>query len=226
MPSSCSKAMWIPGNCGRKGPFGDHTGYYSLADEFPVFHLTALTRREQPIYPATIVGPPPKEDCFLAKATERIFLPLLRMQLPEIVDINLPIEGVFHNLALVRIRKRYPGHALKVMHALWGLGQMMFTKIIVVFDEDVNVQDLSEVLWRVGNHIDPERDVCFVRGPVDILDHASPLPGLGSKMGIDATRKWPGEGFTRPWPEAIEMSPEVHERVTRAVATLGLEEKR
>ena len=209
-----------------EGPFGDHTGYYSLADQFPVFHLTAITRREKPIYPATVVGPPPKEDCFLAKATERIFLPLLRMQLPEIVDISLPIEGIFHNLALIRIRKRYPGQALKVMHALWGLGQMMFTKIIVVVDEDVNVQNLSEVIWRVGNNIDPERDVCFVRGPVDILDHASPLPGLGSKMGIDATRKWPGEGFTRPWPEVIEMSPEVRERVSALMATLGLEEKR
>jgi 4-hydroxy-3-polyprenylbenzoate decarboxylase len=178
-----------------------------------VFHLTALTRRANPVYPATIVGRPPKEDRFLAKATERIFLPLIRLQLPELVDLNLPYEGVFHNLALVRIRKRYAGQAYKVMHALWGLGQMMFTKIIAVFDEEIDVQDLSEVLWRLSNNIDPERDVCFVRGPVDILDHASRLPGYGSKMGIDATRKWPEEGFTREWPDAIEMSPEVKARV-------------
>ncbi len=212
-----------PGERRREGPFGDHTGYYSLADDFPVFHLTALTRRAHPVYPATIVGRPPKEDVYLAKATERIFLPLLRMQLPEILDLNLPPEGVFHNLALVRISKRYPGHAQKVMHALWGLGQMMFTKIIAVFDEEVDVQDLSEVLWRLGNHLDPERDVSFVRGPVDILDHASRLPGFGSKMGIDATRKWPGEGFTREWPEALEMSPEVKARVDARWAELHLE---
>ena len=212
-----------PGERRTEGPFGDHTGYYSLADEFPVFHLTGLTRRANPVYPATIVGRPPKEDRFLAKATERIFLPLIRMQLPEIVDMNLPPEGVFHNLALIRIRKRYPGHAYKVMHALWGLGQMMFTKIIAVLDEEVDVQDLGEVLWRLGNHIDPERDVCFVRGPVDILDHASRLPGYGSKMGIDATRKWPEEGFTRPWPDAIEMSPEVKARVDALWADLNLE---
>jgi 4-hydroxy-3-polyprenylbenzoate decarboxylase len=215
-----------PGERRMEGPFGDHTGYYSLADEFPVFHLTALTRRADPVYPATIVGRPPKEDRFLAKATERIFLPLIRAQLPEIVDLNLPPEGVFHNLALVRIRKRYAGHAYKVMHALWGLGQMMFTKIIAVFDEEVDVQDLSEVIWRLGNHIDPERDVCFVRGPVDILDHAARLPGYGSKMGIDATRKWPAEGFARPWPDAIEMSAEVKARVDALWANLNLEGER
>jgi 4-hydroxy-3-polyprenylbenzoate decarboxylase len=213
-----------PGERRTEGPFGDHTGYYSLADEFPVFHLTALTRRNQPVYPATIVGRPPKEDRFLAKATERLFLPLLRAQLPELIDLNLPPEGVFHNLALARISKRYPGHAQKVMHALWGLGQMMFTKIIAVFDEEVDVQDLSEVLWRLGNHIDPERDVHFVPGPVDILDHAARRPGYGSKMGIDATRKWPAEGFTRPWPEAIEMSPEVKARVDSLWESLHLEE--
>ena len=215
-----------PGERRTEGPFGDHTGYYSLADEFPVFHLTALTRREKPVYPATIVGPPPKEDCFLGKATERIFLPLLRVQLPEVVDINLPMEGIFHNLALVRIAKRYPGHALKVMHALWGMGQMMLTKIIVVVDEEVDVQNTSQVIWRVGNNIDPERDICFVRGPVDILDHAARLPGFGSKMGIDATRKLPGEGFTRPWPEVIEMSPEVKARVDALMTALRLEEMR
>ena len=142
----------------------------------------------------------------MAKATERIFLPLLRFQLPEIVDINLPVEGVFHNLAIVSIRKQYPGHARKVMHALWGLGQMMFTKIVVVVEENVNVQDLGEVLWRVGNNIDPRRDVVFVDGPVDVLNHASPMPNYGSKMGIDATRKWPEEGFARDWPPDIEAS--------------------
>ena len=212
-----------PGELKTEGPFGDHTGYYSLPDQFPVFHLTALTRRQKPVYPATIVGPPPKEDCFLAKATERIFLPLLRMHLPEVVDINLPIEGIFHNLAFVRIAKRYPGHAFKVMHALWGLGQMAFTKIIIVVDEEVDVQNLSEVIWWVGNNIEPERDVCFVRGPVDILDHASQLPGFGSKMGMDATRKLPGEGFARPWPDVIEMSHDVKARVDALLASLRLE---
>ena len=215
-----------PGERRREGPFGDHTGYYSAPDDFPVFHLTAITRRAAPVYPATVVGRPPKEDCFLGKATERIFLPLLRMQLPEILDLNLPAEGIFHNLAIVRLRKRYPGHAYKVMHALWGLGQMMFTKIIVVVDEEADAQDLSEVIWRVGNHIDPERDLCFVRGPVDILDHASRLPGFGSKMGIDATRKWPGEGFARPWPEAVEMTPEAKARVDALWPQLGLGERR
>jgi len=210
----------------REGPFGDHTGYYSAPDDFPVFHLTAITRRADPVYPATVVGRPPKEDCFLGKATERIFLPLIRMQLPEILDINLPVEGIFHNLALVRLRKCYPGHAYKIMHALWGMGQMMFTKIIVVVDEEVDVQNLSEVIWRVGNHIDPERDICFVRGPVDILDHASRLPGFGTKMGIDATRKWPGEGFARPWPAAVEMTEEVKARVDQLWPHLPLEEKK
>jgi 4-hydroxy-3-polyprenylbenzoate decarboxylase len=208
-----------PGERRREGPFGDHTGYYSLPEEFPVFHVTALSRRANPVYPATVVGPPPKEDCFLGKATERIFLPLLQAQLPEIVDINLPLEGLFHNLALVRIAKRYPGQAFKVMHALWGLGQMMLTKIIVVVDEEVDVRNFREVVWRVGNNIDPERDVCFVRGPVDILDPAARLPGFGSKMGIDATRKLPGEGFTRPWPKVIEMTPEVRARVDALMAS-------
>ena len=212
-----------PGERMTEGPFGDHTGYYSPPGEFPVFHLTALTRRARPVYPCTIVGRPPKEDCFLGKATERIFLPLLRMQLPEVLDINLPVEGIFHNLALVRMAKRYPGHAFKVMHGLWGLGQMMLTKIIVVVDEEVDVQDLSEVIWRVGNNIDPERDICFVPGPVDILDHAARLTGFGTKMGVDATRKLPGEGFGRSWPDPIEMAPEVKARVDALLADLALE---
>jgi 4-hydroxy-3-polyprenylbenzoate decarboxylase len=212
-----------PGERRSEGPFGDHTGYYSLADEYPVFHVTTLTRRRQTVYPATIVGRPPMEDCFMAKATERLFLPLIKKTLPEIVDLNLPVEGVFHNLAFVAIDKRYPGHARKVMHALWGLGQMMFTKIILVFDKEVDVQDLSQVLWRLGNNVDPRRDAVFVDGPVDALDHASPLPHFGSKMGIDCTRKWPEEGFTREWPEVIMMDPEVKRKVDELWPKLGLE---
>ena len=197
----------------REGPFGDHTGYYSLADDYPVFHVECITRRADPIYPATVVGRPPMEDCFMAKTTERLFLPMLKAVLPEIVDVNLPIEGVFHNLALVSIRKQYPFHARKVMHALWGLGQMMFTKVIVVVDDDVNVQDPSEVVWRVGNNIDPKRDITFAEGPADVLDHAAQHPALSSKIGIDATKKWPAEGFSRPWPDPIVMTPEVKRRI-------------
>jgi 4-hydroxy-3-polyprenylbenzoate decarboxylase len=211
-----------PGERRREGPFGDHTGYYSLPDEYPVFHVTTLTRRRQPIYPATIVGQPPMEDCFMAKATERIFLPLIQKTLPEIVDLNLPVEGVFHNLAFVSIDKRYPGQARKVMHALWGLGQMMFTKIILIFDQEVDVQDLSQVLWRLGNNVDPRRDVVFADGPVDVLDHASPLPHYGSKMGVDCTRKWPEEGFTREWPPVIDMDPEIKRKVDELWPKLGL----
>ncbi len=196
-----------------EGPFGDHTGYYSLPDEYPVFHITCITHRKDLIYPATIVGRPPMEDCYMAKATERIFLPLIKKQLPEIIDINLPIEGVFHNLALVSIDKRYPGHAKKVMHALWGLGQMMFTKIIIVFDKEVDVQNVSEALWRLGNNIDPKRDIVFSEGPVDALDHAAPQPLFGSKMGIDATRKWKEEGFKRQWPDVVEMDKEIKEKI-------------
>ena len=212
-----------PGERRMEGPFGDHTGYYSLEDEYPVFHVECMTMRKDPVYPATIVGRPPMEDCYMAKATERIFLPLIRKTLPEIVDINLPIEGVFHNLAFVSIDKRYAGHARKVMHALWGLGQMMFFKVIVVFDSDVNVQDRAEVLWRLGNNIDPRRDTLFVDGPVDALDHAAPMPRYGSKMGIDATRKWPEEGFTRPWPDVIEMESAVKEKVDALWSRLGLD---
>jgi 4-hydroxy-3-polyprenylbenzoate decarboxylase len=211
-----------PGERRREGPFGDHTGYYSLADDYPVFHVTALTRRRTAVYPATIVGRPPMEDCFMAKATERIFLPLIKRQMPEIVDLNLPVEGVFHNLAFISIDKRYPGHARKVMHAIWGMGQMMFTKIIIVFDREVDVQDLSQVLWRLGNNVDPKRDTVFAEGPVDALDHASPLPHFGSKMGIDATRKWPEEGFTREWPPVIDMDPEVKRKVDELWPKLGL----
>lgn len=192
-----------------EGPFGDHTGYYSLPDMYPVFHISCITHRSKAIYPTTIVGKPPMEDCFMAKATERIFLPLLKLYLPEIVDINLPIEGVFHNCAIVSIDKSYPGHAKKVMCALWGLGQMMFTKVIIVVDSHVNVHDLSGVMWRVFNNVDPKRDFLFVEGPVEVLDHASPLPSYGSKVGIDATKKGPGEGHYREWPDEIKMSQEI-----------------
>jgi|UniRef100_A0A7V6DR46 4-hydroxy-3-polyprenylbenzoate decarboxylase len=211
-----------PGERRLEGPFGDHTGYYSLPDKYPVFHVTTMTRRRQAIYPATIVGQPPMEDCYMAKATERIFLPLIQKTLPEIVDLNLPMEGVFHNLAFISIDKRYPGHARKVMHALWGLGQMMFTKMILIFDKEVDVQNLGQVLWRLGNNVDPRRDVVFVDGPVDALDHASPLPHYGSKMGVDCTRKWAEEGFTRDWPEVIEMDPEIKRKVDALWPKLGL----
>ena len=198
-----------PGERRIEGPFGDHTGYYSLMDEFPVFHITCITHRKDAIYPATIVGKPPMEDCYIAKATERIFLPLLKMQLPEVVDMNLPLEGVFHNIAIVSIDKRYPGHARRVMYALWGMGQMSFTKMIVVVDKWVDVQNLSEVVWRIGNNVDPKRDVVIVEGPLDVLEHASDIPAYGGKMGIDATKKWPSEGFRREWPNDTTMSEEI-----------------
>jgi len=210
------------GELRTEGPFGDHTGFYSLADEYPVFHVTCVTHRKDPIYVTTIVGPPPMEDYFMGKAIERIFLPLMRMQLPEVRDISMPAEGIFHNLILVAIRKSYPGHARKVMHSIWGTGQAMFSKVIVVVDEDVDVQNYSEVAWKALNNIDPERDIQFVMGPVDSLDHASRLVNYGSKMGIDATRKWPGEGFTRPWPEVITMTPEVKQRVDDLWKKAGL----
>jgi 4-hydroxy-3-polyprenylbenzoate decarboxylase len=197
-----------------EGPFGDHTGYYSLAEAYPVFHVTCITRRRDPIYPTTIVGKPPMEDCFLGKATERFFLPLLKKQLPEVVDMNLPLEGIFHNIAFVAIDKRYPGHARKVMHAIWGTGQMMFTKMIVIVDAHVNVQDNSEVLWRLGNNVDWKRDVEIVEGPLDALDHSSPLPKYGAKIGIDATKKWPSEGHLREWPDDIVMTDNVRALVT------------
>jgi 4-hydroxy-3-polyprenylbenzoate decarboxylase len=205
-----------------EGPFGDHTGFYSLADDYPVFHVTCITHRQQPIYPTTIVGRPPMEDAYLGKATERLFLPLLRVTLPEIVDMNLPVHGVFHNLAIIAIKKEYPAHARKVMHALWGLGQMMFTKTLIVVDHDVNVHDLSEVTWIAGNHIDPKRDTVFVEGPVDVLDHAAPVSGYGSKFGIDATRKWRGEGFEREWPEPIVMDPQTKKYIDSIWEKLGI----
>jgi 4-hydroxy-3-polyprenylbenzoate decarboxylase len=188
-----------------EGPFGDHTGFYSLEDQYPVFHVSCITHRKDPIYATTIVGKPPQEDAWMGKAVERIFLPLMKLTIPELVDVNLPIEGVFHNLMIVSIRKSYPGQARKVMNAIWSLGQAMFTKCVVVVDEDVNVQDLADVTLKVFNNIDPERDIQFTLGPVDSLDHAARLANYGSKMGIDATRKWSTEGFTRPWPDEIVM---------------------
>ncbi|MBI4564064.1 MAG: menaquinone biosynthesis decarboxylase [Planctomycetes bacterium] len=205
-----------------EGPFGDHTGYYSLPDEFPVFRVQAVTHRKSPLYHTILVGPPVQEDCFIGGAIERLFLPLMRMQLSEVVDYHMPYEGVFHNLMIVSIRKQYPGHARKVMHAIWGLPQAMFCKMIVVVDADVNVRDYREVAWKALNHIDPERDMEFVMGPIDILDHASRLPGLGSHVGIDATRKWSGEGFTRPWPDEMVMTPEIKAIVDKKWGELGL----
>ena len=206
-----------------EGPFGDHTGFYSLEDEYPVFHITCVTHRKNPIYSTTIVGKPPMEDAWMGKAVERIFLPLMRLTLPEIVDVNLPVEGVFHNLMIVSIKKSYPGHARKVMNGIWSMGQAMFTKCIIVVDEDTDVQDAGAVVWKTLNNIDPERDIQFTLGPVDSLDHASRLPDFGSKMGIDATRKWPSEGFTRPWPGELRMSAEVKALVDRKWKDLGIE---
>ena len=210
------------GELRREGPFGDHTGFYSLEDDYPVFHVTCVTHRKDPIYATTIVGPPPMEDYYMGKAIERIFLPLMRLQLPEVRDICMPAEGIFHNMIFVAIRKSYPGHARKVMHAIWGLGQAMFSKVIVVVDEDVHVQNVSEVAWKALNNIDPERDIQFVMGPVDSLDHASRLVNYGSKMGIDATKKWPEEGFTRPWPDVIRMPEDVSKRVEEMWRRAGL----
>jgi 4-hydroxy-3-polyprenylbenzoate decarboxylase len=205
-----------------EGPFGDHTGFYTLTDTYPVFHLTCITHRKNPIYAATIVGKPPMEDAWMGKAVERIFLPAMKMTIPELVDIHLPVEAVFHNLMIVSIRKSYPGQARKVMNAIWSLGQAMFTKCIVVVDEDCDVQDTAEVVLRVANNIDPERDIQFTLGPIDSLDHAARMPNYGSKMGIDATRKWKAEGFERPWPAMIEMDRATKAKVDAMWARLGL----
>jgi 4-hydroxy-3-polyprenylbenzoate decarboxylase len=198
-----------------EGPFGDHTGFYSPVDKFPVFHITCITHRKNPIYPATVVGKPPMEDCYMGKATERIFLPLLRMQFPEIVDMNLPMEGVFHNAAIISIKKQYPGHGKKIIHGLWGMGQMSFSKLIIVVDEDVDVQDLSTTAWKVLNNVDWRRDIIISEGPVDELDHASSMPRFGGKMGIDATRKMREEGMMRDWPEEINQAEEIKQLVTK-----------
>jgi 4-hydroxy-3-polyprenylbenzoate decarboxylase len=211
------------GELRTEGPFGDHTGFYTMQDDYPVFHITCITHRKDPIYAATIVGKPPMEDAWMGKAVERIFLPLMQLTLPEIVDVNLPPEGVFHNLMVVSIRKSYAGHARKVMNGIWAMGQAMFTKCIIVVDEDCDVQDLAEVTLRTANNIDPERDIQFTLGPVDSLDHASRLPNYGSKMGIDATRKWAAEGFTRPWPPMLTMNEDVKAKVDALWKKLGIE---
>ncbi len=208
-----------------EGPFGDHTGFYSLEGEYPVFHVTCVTHRRDPIYLTTIVGPPPQEDFYMGHAVERIFLPVMKMQYPEIVDIAMPAEGIFHNLMIVSIRKSYPGHARKIMNAIWSLGQAMFTKVIVVVDHDVNLHDFRQVVWKALCAIDPERDVQFVLGPVDSLDHAARRQDFGSKMGVDATRKWATEGFERPWPDEIVMDTATKERVDALWKQTGLKIK-
>jgi 4-hydroxy-3-polyprenylbenzoate decarboxylase len=201
---------WVdPAELKREGPFGDHTGYYSLADDYPVFHVECMTQRKDPLYVHTIVGRPPMEDAFMGYAIERTTLPLLKRQMPEVTDMHMPAEGVFHNLMILAIDKQYPGHARKVMHAIWGLGQAMFTKVIIVVDSDVNVQNMSEVAWRVLANIDPGRDLELARGPADALEHASQYFAYGGKVGIDATRKWKGEGFDREWPEVLSMPADV-----------------
>ncbi|MDD4802379.1 MAG: menaquinone biosynthesis decarboxylase [Syntrophomonas sp.] len=204
-----------------EGPFGDHTGYYSLPGEYPVFHIKCITHRRDAIYPTTIVGKPPQEDCYMALASERIFLPVLKMQMPEIVDMHMPMEGVFHNCVFISIKKSFPGHARKIMNAVWGMGQMMFSKYVVVVDEDVDVQNLSEVLWRIFNNADPKRDTMIVEGPLEVLDHSAPLPLFGSKMGIDATKKWAGEGHLREWPADIKMSKEIIDLVNTKWSEYG-----
>lgn len=205
-----------------EGPFGDHTGFYSLAHWYPAFHVTAITHRKDPIYPATIVGKPPMEDYFLGKATERIFLPLLKMLIPDIIDYSLPISGVFHNCAYIKIKKEYPFQARRVMHAIWGAGQMALTKFIVVVDEHVNVQDEQDILFHLFSNCDPARDMEVAYGPLDILDHAAPDTGAGSKIGFDATAKWKEEGKVRPWPKELEMDAATRELVSRRWREYGL----
>jgi 4-hydroxy-3-polyprenylbenzoate decarboxylase len=207
-----------------EGPFGDHTGVYSLADRYPTFHVQCITHRRDPIFAATVVGKPPMEDAWLGKATERIFLPLLQMVVPEVVDMNLPVEGGFHNLAIVSIKKSYPGHAKKVMNALWGLGHMMMlTRVLIIVDEDVDVQDTRSVSWFVLNNLDPKHDVVMMPGPVDDLDHGSYTPALGLKIGVDATRKGAAEGYTREWPPDMVMDEDTRRRVSSRWKEYGLD---
>jgi 4-hydroxy-3-polyprenylbenzoate decarboxylase len=210
------------GELADEGPFGDHTGYYTPVEPFPVLHVTAITTRRDPIYPSIIVGVPPQEDVWLGKATERMFLPAIRMTMPEVVDYDLPAMGAFHNLAIVSVRKAFPAHAKKVMHAIWGTGLLSLTKGVVVVDDWVDVHDYGQVMWQVGANVDPARDVLMSEGPLDHLDHAPVRQFSGGKIGIDATAKWPEEGYDRGWPEVIEMSPEVRERVTSRWAEYGI----
>jgi len=202
-----------PGELRAEGPFGDHTGFYTPVDDYPVFHLTAITHRKEPVYPATIVGIPPMEDFYMGSASVRIFLPVFQMNFPEIVDMALPAEGVFHNLVFVSIRKQYAWQAYKIMHGLWGMGQMMFSKYIVVVDEDCDVHNTSEVLFRLCANTDPQRDSTFIKNPCDALDHAQTEATIGSHMGIDATRKLAGENYHRVWPELLKMDPAVKAKV-------------
>jgi 4-hydroxy-3-polyprenylbenzoate decarboxylase len=199
----------------EEGPFGDHTGYYTLPEPYPVFHVTAITHRKDAVYPATIVGIPPMEDFYIGGASVKLFLPIFKMNFPEIADIALPAEGVFHNLVFVSIKKTYPMQAYKIMHGLWGMGQMMFSKYIVVVDDDVNVHNTSEVLFRLCANTDPQRDSIFTKGPSDVLDHATSEIAMGSKLGIDATKKIPGEGFKRPWPPIIKMDEAVKAKIDK-----------
>lgn len=205
-----------------EGPFGDHTGFYSLEGQYPAFHVTCITHRADPVYLTTIVGRPPQEDYFMGYAVERIFFPLMQMMHPEIVDVAMPAEGIFTNLIVVAIRKSYPGHARKIMHAIWSMGQAMLTKVVVVVDHDVDVQNSAEVVWKALCAIDPERDVEFALGPLDTLDHAARMQDYGSKMGIDATRKWPEEGVHRPWPAEIKMDSAVKARIDSLWEKIGL----
>ena len=206
-----------------EGPFGDHTGYYTPVDAFPRFHVTCVTHRRNAVYPCTLVGPPPMEDQWLGKATERIFLPLLRTMFPEIVDLNLPVEGAFHNLVLVSIKKQYPMHASRIAHGLWGSGQMSFSKVICVLDEDVDVQNVADVAWRLLANLDPKRDLTFVDGPIDQLDHGANQAFFGGKVAIDGTRKWPEEGYKREWPAVARMSESVDALVDARWSQLGLD---
>lgn len=214
---------WVdPAERRDEGPFGDHTGFYTPVDPYAVFHVEAITHRKKPVYMTTIVGKPPQEDAQIAFAIERMFLPIMRKQFPEIVDVHMPPAGIVHNLMIVSIRKRYPGHARKIMHGIWGLGQAMFTKAIVVVDDHVDPHDLQTVAWYALNNIDPKRDVEMVMGPIDVLDHSSREFGYGSHIGIDGTRKLPGEGFSRVWPDEIEMREDVKERIDEIWEKLGL----
>ncbi len=218
----------IEGYCERgelrpEGPFGDHTGYYTPVDDFPVMQITAITHRRDPIYPSIVVGVPPSEDVWLGKATERIFLPAVKMTNPEIVDYDLPFAGAFHNCVIVSIKKAFPGHARKVMHAIWGTGLLSLTKAVIVVDDWVDVHDYTQVVWQMGANIDPAHDVLMSTGPLDQLDHAARLQSLGGKIGFDATAKWPGEGYERDWPEVARMAPEVVERVDGLWDRLGID---
>jgi 4-hydroxy-3-polyprenylbenzoate decarboxylase len=209
-----------PGERRREGPFGDHTGFYSQPDDYPVFHLTCITHRKKPTYLTTVVGIPPMEDFYIGMASERIFLPLIQKTHPEIADMHFPAAGIFHNIVIIAIDKRYPGHARKIMSAVWGLGQLMFSKTVIIVDKEVNVHDLNEVAWVVGTHMDPGRDVQMTMGPLDDLDDACAIPAYGGKMGIDATRKWASEGYTRNWPDRLRTTPQAAQRAAQIMSSL------